>query len=108
LHVPPEHEFVPLHVLPGGQQGCVAPPHGRTPICAIAACTADVALPMTVNVGGGVPVSGAVADAVSVRVEVPPAATLVGLNPAVMPVGRSWMWKVTLSAVPAFSPVVTV
>src|SRR5208283_3142536 len=71
-HVPPEHTSPVLHVLPGSQHGSVLAPHGTTAICAVAAWTAEVAFPITMKVGAGVLVKGAVAEAFRVRTEVPP------------------------------------
>src|SRR5450631_4250476 len=53
-------------------------------------------------------VNGALADAVSVSVEVPPVVTLVGLNTPVTPDGRSSTHKEMVSLAPAVFAVVTV
>ena len=62
--------------------------HAVTLTCALAECAAEVALPTTVKVIGPA-VTGALSAADKVKVDVAPAAGLVGLNAPVTPAGRS-------------------
>src|SRR5579859_3634245 len=118
---PPPHVFGAVHAGPhvtvppqpsesvpqlSGDGHAVSGLQVVTATAAFAACTADVALPMTVNVV--LADAGAVAAAVSVSFDGLPAATVGGLKAAVTPAGRSWTTSVIVSAVPTADVVVTV
>jgi hypothetical protein len=82
---PPQLSETVPQLSPAGQ--VVSGVHGTTTVTwAVAACTADGALPMTMNV---VVESAALAVADKVSVELAPAVTEAGLNAAVTPLGKS-------------------